>query len=88
MESANDSLLSTNDIQRMMSNKKGTKFNMRKAKNNVTFKSGYALTVKYKPMHIQLHDPSTHTYVMYFQLIPTVSRRENKSTKRKIVSDS
>lgn len=87
MES-NDSLLSTNDIQKMMSNKKGTKFNMRKPKNNVTFKSGYALTVKYKPMHIQLHDPSTHTYVMYFQLIPTVSRRESKVTGRKIVSDA
>lgn len=84
MES-NDSLLSTNDIQKMMGNKKGMKFNMRTPKNNVTFKSGYALTVKYKPMHIQIHDPSSHTYVMYFQLIPTVSRRENKTTRRKMV---
>ena len=80
----NNSLLSTNDIQKMM-NKKGTTFNMRKSKNSVTFKSGYALTVKYKPMHIQLHDPTTHTYVMYFQLIPNVSRRDNKTTRRKMV---
>lgn len=85
MES-NDSLLSTNDIQKIMKNKKGTKFNMRKSNNSVTFKSGYALTVKYKPMHIQLHDPTTHTYVMYFQLIPVVSRRENKTTRRTMIS--
>ena len=83
---SNNSLLSSNDIEKLMSSKnKGAKLNMRKSKNNVTFKSGYALTVKYKPMHIQIHDPSSHTYVMYFQLIPIVSRRENKATSRKMI---
>lgn len=82
MES-NDTLLSTKDLQKIMK-KKGTKHNL--SKNSVSFKSGYALTVKYKPMHIQLHDPTTHTYVMYFQLIPTVARRDNKSTSRSYVS--
>lgn len=78
----NETLLSTNDMQKVMK-KKGTKFNM--PKNAVTFTSGYALTVKYKPMHIQLHDPSSHTYVMYFQLIPSVARKNNKRTSRAIV---
>lgn len=80
----NQPLLSTNDLQKVMNNKRGTMFKM-KTKNAVTFKSGYALTVKYKPMHIQLHDPTTHTYVMYFQLIPTVARRNNKTTDRSYV---
>ena len=83
MES-NQSLLSTNDLQKVMNNKKGTRFKMR-SNNAVTFKSGYALTVKYKPMHIQLHDPSKHMYVMYFQLIPTVARRDNKTTARSYI---
>lgn len=76
-------LLSSSEIDQMLRKTKNTtmKYNMKNKKNAVTFTSGYALTVKYKPMHIQLHDPATHTYVMYFQLLPLVNRNIATSQK-------
>jgi len=56
--------------------------------NAVKFKAGYKLTVKYNPLYISLHDKKTHTYVMYFQLLPTIgkdSNRQNTFSKRMMV---
>jgi len=46
---------------------------------SVNFKAGYKLKVKYNPLYIQLHDKKTHTYVMYFQLLPTIGKDISQS---------